>query len=651
MKITLKPCQPEAYQYFARFHYDTETFQKSAKCLMAFIGNKQVGFCASITRRGKWGSDPRPALFGHKVIAALPTSHPAYFSLWAAIADAQAEYLTSKGYRFFSQAPADHAAYRDNSPLWKSGSKNGSKEGYRSYQYVGATPGRPLKTAKAYEHVSSFLDKQEADDLYSTLMEQQWIDNEDGSSEINYGYTYSRGEPAIGEIPDTPDFLQKLADRVSLYTKHPVNYVQVHRFGPEHSVRPHVDPPMVVPMLTLGQERVFRYGGTMHCAKCATNRMPICPHLFSIKHQNRPLEAHQPEQETLMRHGDLLMFYGSGVIHSMYPASKDERFNRNGYDYRISILFRYTTEAMRKYGVGTCNQYGHRKQYRAAVEEFRATLPAPDFTPTLVEPPALLPVEPMEINLSDLWVLPCTSMRDVREFVEKHHYSHSIKGVTPFLSFEVVLKEDHQKQVGAAIFGVGAMTQTKKKFGEYTGTERPAVRAVELRRFVLLDELPRNSESFVLGNMLKKLATLGVDRIYSYADPNQLRAEHCDGKHTGVIYSACGFTPVQGGGKTKAIIMQKDFKEWKKGRRLPVRNLDQYQTFKVKSEGDLDPGVLVEWKTAAAKGGAVVWKEKAGRLVYVIKTPERLTLLSKNLRLLWPVGRLLMSQKTKRFCT
>ena len=55
----------------------------------------------------------------------------------------------------------------------------------------------------------------------------------------------------------------------------------------------------------------------------------------------------------------------------MYPASKDEQFNPNGYDYRISILFRYTTEAMREFGVGKCNRHGHEKQYRDAVKKFQ----------------------------------------------------------------------------------------------------------------------------------------------------------------------------------------------------------------------------------------------------------------------------------------
>ena len=257
----------------------------------------------------------------------------------------------------------------------------------------------------------------------------------------------------------------------------------------------------------------------------------------------------------------------------------------------------------------------------------------------------------MSIDLKDLWIRPCTSMGDVREFIEKYHYSGSIKGITPFLSFEVVLKDRPGTQVGAAIFGTSGQTQTERKFGKYLGSKsdyRPGIVAVELLRFVLLDEIPRNAESFILSRMLQKLVAIGVERVYSYADPNQKREDddgplrHPDGKHTGLIYHATGFHLVEQGGKTKAIIMQRDFtkdgKTFKKGRRLPVRNLDQYQNFRVFSKEELPPGISEEWEAAFAKhgtkkNGAVVWKERAtGRNVYVIKTPERRTSLSARLR-------------------
>ena len=230
---------------------------------------------------------------------------------------------------------------------------------------------RKAPARKAYDHIPSFLTKQEADELYDLLLPLPWMASEDGSGQIAYGVSYDRGGPAPHEFAEIPELLRRLADRVSQTTHHPWNFVQLPKYVTERPVFPHVDPPMVVPMLTVGQERSFRYGGTMHCEKCEQSRMPICPHYFSVRQKNRPMEAHQPEQTTLMRHGDLLVFYGSAIIHSMFPASQDSQFNPNGREFRFSLLFRYTTEAMREFGVGKCNRHGHEKQYRDAAKKFQ----------------------------------------------------------------------------------------------------------------------------------------------------------------------------------------------------------------------------------------------------------------------------------------
>jgi hypothetical protein len=223
-------------------------------------------------------------------------------------------------------------------------------------------PQKDAKTVKTnYEHKPSFLTKQEADELYDLLLPLPWTAEEDGSGRIAYGVSYDRGGAARNEIPEIPEFLRRLADRVSETTHHPANFVQLHKFVSEHSVLPHYDPRgMCVPMITVGQERTFQVGDD------GNGKPP------SGKQRNRKVEDHSPESRILMRHGDLLVFTGNKVLHSMYPASKDEQFNPNGYDYRISILSRYTTESMREFGVGKCNRHGHEKQYRDAVRAFRA---------------------------------------------------------------------------------------------------------------------------------------------------------------------------------------------------------------------------------------------------------------------------------------
>jgi len=72
---------------------------------------------------------------------------------------------------------------------------------------------------------------------------------------------------------------------------------------------------------------------------------------------------------------------------------------------------------------------------------------------------------------------------------------------------------------------------------------------------------------------------------------------------------------------------------------LPIRNLDQYKNFRVKTESDLPPEVLFDWEKAARNKRAVRWEErKTGHFVYVIKTPQYLTSLSKRLLLALECG-------------
>jgi hypothetical protein len=115
-------------------------------------------------------------------------------------------------------------------------------------------------------------------------------------------------------------------------------------------------------------------------------------------------------------------------------------------------------------------------------------------------------------------------LSDIREFIEKWHYAHSSFGVTGKYFFSVW---HDAKLVGAAIFGIPAAYNVSKKYADDART------LVELRRFCLADEAPKNSESRALGVMFRALRKLGVKVILSYADPAH--------GHVGTIYKATGF--------------------------------------------------------------------------------------------------------------
>jgi len=115
--------------------------------------------------------------------------------------------------------------------------------------------------------------------------------------------------------------------------------------------------------------------------------------------------------------------------------------------------------------------------------------------------------------------------RDISKFIETYHYSQNINGCKYSVGFKAVY---NNKIVGAMFFGEMSTTAWKK-FGK---TEKSVL---ELRRLVLVDECPRNSESRFIGFSLrhiKKTMPL-VNVIVSYADPNH--------GHTGIIYKASNF--------------------------------------------------------------------------------------------------------------
>lgn len=119
------------------------------------------------------------------------------------------------------------------------------------------------------------------------------------------------------------------------------------------------------------------------------------------------------------------------------------------------------------------------------------------------------------------------SRAEVREFIELNHYTHNINGVLSTYCYKVI-EHGSSTIIAAALFGKPAMVGQADRY-----TTNPET-LLELRRFVAIDQTPRNFESYVLSKMFKDLKSIGIDTILSYSDPEQ--------GHTGTIYKALGFT-------------------------------------------------------------------------------------------------------------
>ncbi len=137
-----------------------------------------------------------------------------------------------------------------------------------------------------------------------------------------------------------------------------------------------------------------------------------------------------------------------------------------------------------------------------------------------------------------------------REFVERHHYSRSY----PAARLRVGLYR------GSELAGVAVFSHPpSEKVLARLPCERLA--GVELGRFILLDDVPGNGESWFLAQCFGHLRAAGFEALVSHSDPVGRRA--LDGSvilpgHVGTIYqatSARGGTSAVYAGRTKSNLL------------------------------------------------------------------------------------------------
>jgi hypothetical protein len=163
-------------------------------------------------------------------------------------------------------------------------------------------------------HIPQFLSRQHSDILCKLLDDFPWIEEayEPQQRSAYFVQSYTRdGGPRSHEHSAIHPALLPITKQVAYAAQAPVNFVQCHEMNPDDFVTPHKDPKMmIVPMLTLGQARTFRVGGKMPQG------------YYRIPQKSRKVSRHQPAAEILMNHGDLLVFTGGHVVHSMFPAAQ-----------------------------------------------------------------------------------------------------------------------------------------------------------------------------------------------------------------------------------------------------------------------------------------------------------------------------------------
>lgn len=109
---------------------------------------------------------------------------------------------------------------------------------------------------------------------------------------------------------------------------------------------------------------------------------------------------------------------------------------------------------------------------------------------------------------------------ETKQFIQKWHYSKSARSQKQKHVFKLV-ENGTDRLVGVAIYGQPMSRHQDQDI-------------IELRRLCLIDDTPRNTESYFIGKTLKWLEkNSSYSRVVSFADPNH--------GHSGVIYRATNF--------------------------------------------------------------------------------------------------------------
>lgn len=181
---------------------------------------------------------------------------------------------------------------------------------------------------------------------------------------------------------------------------------------------------------------------------------------------------------------------------------------------------------------------------------------------------------------------------EIKDFIEKFHYSHNINGVKGTYYFKL---EDGDKMIGALFYGNLAM---RNQYKAYTSDESEII---ELRRLVCVDDTPKNTESYFIGKTLKWLEkNTSLRFVLSYADQTY--------GHTGVIYQASNFK-LMGQTSPGKVIM------W---------NGKSYHdhTIRTKYKGRLKP--FAQRVKDALERGEAFYTNTLGKMIYLYNLRNRL---------------------------
>ena len=176
--------------------------------------------------------------------------------------------------------------------------------------------------------------------------------------------------------------------------------------------------------------------------------------------------------------------------------------------------------------------------------------------------------------------------KEIVKFIEFWHYSKNVNGLTTDYCFKLL--DSAGNMIGAMIYGKIAMANVWKKYAEVESD------LIELKRLCCIDNTPKNTESYFIGNTLRWLKkNTSIKKVISYADMTY--------SHQGTIYKASNFTHEGLTAKGKVIMYN--------GKRYHDK------TIRTKYKGELKPFALEIKK--ALESGEAEYVDTLGKHVYL----------------------------------
>lgn len=226
-------------------------------------------------------------------------------------------------------------------------------------------------------------------------------------------------------------------------------------------------------------------------------------------------------------------------------------------------------------------------------------------------------------------------------FVETHHYAGSM----PATRLSYGLHTDGTL-VGVAVLSVPM--QASVLTNVFPRLE-PYAESLELGRFVLLDEVPANGESWFLGQVWRHAADAGVRGVVSFADPmprQRIVVDVVDGTpverteiitpgHIGLIYQAVnGYACGRSTPRSLTYLPRQ-------GLVLSARTLQKIRQQEAGAESA--ERRLVEWGAVARRAGEnpTTWLRRALEDVGTVRVRH-----PGNYRYAWPLGRTRSERRT-----